>query len=363
MKRKLTLFALGGNEISPMDIINPVTGKLKIPDVSDQWNQTAKTCKMLASIIKKAPEDYFIVSHGNGPQVGNFLRRAELAKAELHLIPLDVVVAATQGSMGHMMTQLSNLLALEGVKKRTAAMITHAVVDRLDPAFQNPDKFIGSGLSKEEALRRQKEEGHDVKFYKIDSTGKEIWRRVVSSPKPQNILEADLIATILKMGVIPVAAGGGGIPVASVQRVLNNGMEYYEASHGTTYERSFDPEVEPAEVLTGIEAVVDKDLSTALLGVQVLQRMPEVQGELFIFTNIECAKLNFQCPDEADILEISVNEAQKLIDQGMFQGGSMKPKVQAAVNFVKGGGKKAVITRVDLYHEAQKGQKGTIIKP
>ena len=352
--RKLQLFALGGNEISPIDLIDPITGKKKNPDIKDQWERTAKTCKLIASIVDKNPNDYYVVSHGNGPQVGNILRRSEISESELFHLPLDICVADTQGAMGYMLNQLNNYFQALRSKKSSVSVVTQVEVDRNDPAFLDPGKFIGSALTKTQAVEKRDNDGWQVKLYKTDTQGEEIWRRVVPSPMPKNIVELNAILTLLKGGIIPIATGGGGIPVAKA--LVENGQSV--SNYGTQYGASSD------NIFSGVEAVIDKDLTTSLLGTKIIESLDEkVEGELFIFTNVDGAKLDFQTPHQKDLRVLTVSEAEDLLEAGKFPGGSMKPKIQAGVNFVKNGGSKAFIAKVDLYEETMAGTAGTTIIP
>ena len=210
-KNKLIIFALGGNEISPVEI-DPSTGKLINQDLPRQWKRTAQTCEKIADFIKENQDCYYVVTHGNGPQIGNILLRSEYSSKYLHKIPLDVCGADSQGALGYMLAQLSNSLQVRGLGIQTAEIITQVIVDAEDPAFQNPSKFIGPPLTKEEASRLMNETpDYCAKFYKnadnpensklsscSASSGNtqdqlEIWRRVVPSPVPKGIVEIDMI--------------------------------------------------------------------------------------------------------------------------------------------------------------------------
>ena len=151
-KNKLIIFALGGNEISPVEI-DPSTGKLINQDLPRQWKRTAETCEIIADFIQENQDCYYVVTHGNGPQIGNILLRSEYSSKYLHKIPLDVCGADSQGALGYMLAQLSNSLQVRGLGIHTAEIITQVIVDAEDPAFQNPSKFIGPPLTKEEATR------------------------------------------------------------------------------------------------------------------------------------------------------------------------------------------------------------------
>ncbi len=365
MKKKLRIFALGGNEVSPTGQIDAKTGKFIIPDLPEQWKRTSDTCEILAKIIKDNPEDYYILTHGNGPQVGNIILRAEYSKPILHSLPLDVCDADTQGAMGYMLAQLTNSLRIIGVNRIVAETITRIVVDQNDENFQNPTKFIGPSYKKEEAKKIQKEEKHLMKFYKKDENGEELWRWVVPSPEPIDILEIDIVESNIKSGIIPIAVGGGGIPVKKVTPQVINDEEIYKCNYDIIYKRKFIPGQEPIDIYTGVEAVVDKDLASSLLGTMLIKKAKEkneeLDGELFIFTDVDGAKLNYQKPDQKDLRILSLQETIDLYDKNVFPAGSMGPKIKAAINFLNGGGTKVCITKTEFYYETLKGNAGTTI--
>ncbi len=364
MKKKLKIFALGGNEVSPTGRVDHTTGKLLMPDIAEQWRRTAQTCSLLAGIIKENPDDYYILTHGNGPQVGNMLLMVEHAGQGNNILPLDVCDAGTQGSMGYMLSQLTNALRIEGIDRIAAETISRVVVSPNDPAFSNPSKFIGPSYTKEDALRKVYN-GYRVKFYKINGNGEELWRWVVPSPVPLEIVEIDLIENNMKSGIIPIAVGGGGIPVIKIEPRIENGFEIYDSNFGIIHKRIYSKENPPAVLYSGVEAVVDKDLASALLGTLLINRAGkneiELDAELIIFTDVDGAKLNYQKPDQTDLRHLSVDEIKKLYEEGNFPAGSMGPKVKAAINFIEGGGKKVMITKADLYYETLDLLGGTTI--
>lgn len=365
MKKMLRIFALGGNDVSPTGEIDPKTGKYKIPDLPEQWQRTAETCEILAKIIKDNPNDYYILTHGNGPQVGNIILRSEYSKPILHPLPLDICGADTQGAMGYMLAQLTSSLRIIGIDRIVAETITRVVVDNNDKDFQNPTKFIGPSYKKEEAEKIQLEEKHLMKFYKKNDKGEELWRWVVPSPNPIDILEIDLVESNLQSGIIPIAVGGGGIPVRKVEPEIINDNEIYKCNYDIVYKRKFIPNQKPLDIFTGVEAVVDKDLASSLLGTMLIEkaknRNEELEVELNIFTNIDGAKLNFQKPDQKDLRLLSLQEAKDLYNQNIFPPGSMGPKIKSAINFIEGGGQKVRITKAELYNETLKGNAGTTI--
>lgn len=363
MEKRLKIFALGGNEISPSDTFNIETKKLMLPGLPEQWKRTFITCEQIAKIIKEAPNDFYIITHGNGPQVGNLLLNSNNIDMNSEI---DVCDADTQGSMGYMLSQLTNSLSILGINKVAAETITKVVVDENDPAFSSPSKFIGPSLNQKEAMEKQQRENRPYMFYKKDKTGNGLWRWVVPSPDPIDIVEIDIIEANLSAGIIPIAVGGGGIPVIKVKPDIIDGYEIYKCKFGITYRRKFSLNNFPVNIYSGINAVVDKDLSSSLLGVKLLKKLKargeKINAELFIFTDIDGVKLNYQQRDQIDLKHLSLNEARKLYKENIFPAGSMGPKIKAAVNFLEGGGRRVVISNSDFYMDTLNGKSGTIIE-
>ena len=359
----LRIFALGGNEVAPTDVVDPKTGKTINMDLPAQWRRAAKTCELLADIIQNCPDDYFIVTHGNGPQVGNILLRSEYSLPILPPIPLDIIVADTQGAMGFMLAHITNILRIKGIKKHLASIITQVLVDPDDPDFKDPSKFIGPTYTREEIFSK-KRDGQLYKIYNQTDQGEEIWRRVVGSPKPIDIIEIEIIEANLKAGVIPIAVGGGGIPVCKVEPKIKGEEEIYECRHGITFRRPRQTG-RSADVYSGVDAVIDKDLASSLLGAKLIrraaQRGEDLKAELTIFTNVDGAKLNFGKPNQKDLRLLTADEAQKFYDEGHFPNGSMGPKILAAINFVRGGGNKVHISTITSFYDTLKGKAGTTI--
>ena len=264
-----------------------------------------------------------VVSHGNGPQVGNILIRVEEALGKAYAIPLEVCVAESEGELGYVLEQsLYNLLAAQGTPRPIATLLTQVVVDADDPAFANPTKPIGPfyDTSGADELARH---GFAVR----EDAGRG-YRRVVASPQPREIVEAEVISRLLDLGVLVIAAGGGGIPV-----VRENGQ------------------------LRGVEAVVDKDLAGALLGVRL-------EAELFvILTGVPCAYRYFGTPRQEPIGRVSVFEAEALVAEGHFAPGSMRPKVEAAIQFARGRRRTAMICDPPSLFRALERAAGTIVEP
>lgn len=291
--------------------------------VQDQYKAAEKTAENMVELIKAGHKIALV--HGNGPQVGFILRRGELAAKELHQVPVDSCVADTQGALGYNLGMaLNNVLARNGLSRSVTTVVTQVEVSSEDPAFQNPTKPIGSFMTKETALERQKENGWDIK----EDAGRG-YRRVIPSPLPRKILEIDVIRMLLQNGVLVIAAGGGGIPV--------------KANADGTY--------------TGVEAVIDKDLAAALLA-------DNIKADHFIIsTAVEKVCLHYGTPEEKALSRITVAEAEQYVREGHFAAGSMLPKIQAMIQFVKDTGKPGIITDPAHLAQAIKGEAGTHIVP
>ncbi len=308
-------------------LVIAIGGNSLIPDgdhqsVQDQYAAAAETDDHIAGLVEKGWD--VAISHGNGPQVGFILRRSELASSELHEIPLDYCGADTQGAIGYMLQQnLVNDFRQRGIDKSVVTVVTQVEVDANDPAFQNAAKPIGSFMDEEEAMRRRDDEGWDV----LEDAGRG-WRRVVASPQPMRIVELDVIKSLLDSGVITIAVGGGGIPVV-------------ENADGD---------------LEGIAAVIDKDLASALLAVQVDADL------LLISTAVEKVALNFGTPEQRWVDQFTLAEVKQYLEEGgHFAEGSMAPKMRAVVQFLEAGGKEALITNPANLERAMAGETGTRI--
>lgn len=313
-KKGLAVVAVGGNALI-LDKDHQT--------VPDQFNAAVKTVKRIADMIVDGWD--VVITHGNGPQVGFILRRSELAAHELHQVPLDYCGADTEGSIGYMLQQaLFNEFRERGIKKQAATVITQTIVDSKDPAFQNPTKPIGSFMDEGLAMEKKEKEGWTV----VEDAGRG-WRRVVPSPIPQTIVEADAIRTLIDNGFVVVAVGGGGIPV----------MQREDGS------------------LIGVEAVIDKDFGSAILASMI-------EADLFLIsTAVEKVAINFNKSGQKWLDKITVAEAQKLIEEGQFAKGSMLPKIEAILKFMAGDGKKALITDPAHIKDALDGKTGTWIVP
>lgn len=291
--------------------------------VQDQFECASDTIKHIVDMIEKGWD--VVITHGNGPQVGFILRRSEIARDELHEIPLDYCGADTQGAIGYMFqNSLHNEFKRRGIDKDAATIVTQTIVDRNDPAFQSPSKPIGSFMDENEAKHRSENEGWVV----VEDAGRG-FRRVVPSPIPTRIVEANVIETLINAGKIVVGVGGGGIPVVE----------------------------DDAGMIKGVEAVIDKDFSSSLLATMI-------DADLFVIsTAVEKVALNFNKENETYLDEMTVAEAKQYIEEGHFAPGSMLPKVQAIIKYLENGGKKALITDPEHISDALEGKTGTWILP
>ncbi len=316
MKGKLAVVAIGGNSL--------ITDK-NHPDVPHQWDAVRETCRHLANMIEAGWT--LVVTHGNGPQVGYILRRNELAAAEVHTTPLDLIVADTQGSIGYMLQQaLRNELYSRGIRKPVVAVVTQVLVNRNDPGFQNPTKPIGGFLTEAEA-RQFEQEGWQV----VEDAGRG-WRRVVASPLPLRVIEQDAIQSLTQNGDVVIAVGGGGIPVVH------------------------NPRGELRQ-LSGVNAVIDKDRASSVLAQEIGADL------LLISTAVEKVALNFGKPNEKWLDRMTLAEAKQYLAEGIhFAPGSMAPKIEAVISFLENGGQKALITNPPNIKRALAGETGTVIE-
>jgi carbamate kinase len=289
--------------------------------VEDQSLAAAETDHHIADLVEQGLE--VVVTHGNGPQVGFVLRRSELARHELHEVPLDVCGANTQGTIGYLLQRnLHNDLRRRGVDRSVVTVVTQVEVDPADPAFEVPTKPIGSFLSAEEAEVRRAE------GWALAEDSNRGWRRVVASPQPRRIVELDAIRSLLAAGFVVIGVGGGGIPVAPDE-------------HGD---------------LCGLPAVIDKDLASALLA-------RELEADLLLIsTSVEQVALDFGRPEQRWVDELTLEQARGYLAEGThFAAGSMGPKMAAVVAFLDGGGEEAIITDPPNIARALAGEAGTRI--
>ena len=308
----LAVIAIGGNAISSPKDAGPGAMKSRI----------AKTAARLADLVETGYE--IVVTHGNGPQVGNILLQNEEARAKVPAMPLDVLVAESQAQIGYLLQQaLQNEFAARGTPRTVASIVTQVVVDPADPAFQEPSKPIGPTYDSEQELIVRRAKG-----WKMAQDPRGGWRRVVPSPRPLEIVERDLIKAILSAGDshILIVAGGGGVPV--VRRL---------------------------HALQGVEAVVDKDLASAVLGNGIGADL------LVIITDVPKVALHYGKPDQVNLDHLTRAEARHHLQAGEFPPGSMGPKIEAALQFIEGGGRRVVITDLDHVLAAISGRAGTTV--
>ena len=310
MAEKIVI-ALGGNALQ--------SGKGE-PTAEAQLEVVKKTCEHIADISCKGYEIGIV--HGNGPQVGRILLASETAKDVTPAMPFDVCGAMSQGYIGyHIQQALRFALARRNRNMPVTTIETQVVVDKDDPGFKNPTKPIGPFYSEKEAKALESEKGYSIR----EDAGRG-WRRVVASPIPKEIVEIDAIRTLWPT-TITVSVGGGGIPVVQ----------------------------NPDGSLEGVAAVIDKDFGAELLAEKVGADI------LMILTEVEKVAVNFNKPDQRDLDSLTPAEADKYIEEGQFAPGSMLPKVQAAMKFIKANpGKKAIITSLDKAVDALEGRTGTL---
>ncbi|AFL99226.1 carbamate kinase [Desulfitobacterium dehalogenans ATCC 51507] len=312
-EKKIAVVAFGGNALLP----ETQEGTFE--------EQQANADAAAESIIGISRNGYdVILVHGNGPQVGQVLVQNEESSEKVPMQPLDACVAATQGTIGYILTT-----ALRRTAKRldvdvdTVTVLTNVAVSPADPAFENPTKPIGSFMSAERAQEMEKTKGWKI----IEDAGRG-YRRVVPSPKPRRIMESKAIRELAQAGNIVIACGGGGIPVARVN-----------------------------DEFVGLEAVIDKDLASSLLA-------EEIGADLYIvLTGVSQVAINFGKPNMKLLDRITVSEAEKYMAEGHFPPGSMGPKIAAALKFIKSSGKEVLITSAEKLEDALKGQSGTYIIP
>jgi carbamate kinase len=312
---KLAVIALGGNALLRGD---------QAGTIDEQEQNTADTLENLIFLIK---EGYSIViTHGNGPQVGNILMRNDAGELNYGIpqMPLDICVADSQGGIGYMIERvLRNVLHKHNINKEIVTLVTMVEVDKNDEAFKNPTKRVGKIYDKDQADKLTKEKGW---IFKEEVKTKGGWRRVVPSPRPISIMNHSVVKTLAEQGTIVVAAGGGGVPV-------------YMDEKG---------DVRPSE------AVIDKDLASALLGASI------GADEFYILTDVPFVYINYKQPNEQKMEFLDKADTLKYLDQGMFSEGSMAPKIRACLEFIEQGGEKSVITEAFKLQDKSYGTKITM---
>ncbi|KOP79940.1 carbamate kinase [Cytobacillus solani] len=309
---KKIVVALGGNAILTDD-----------PTALGQQKVLKETAEKLVALVKQGHE--LVISHGNGPQVGNLLNQQMTADSEINpALPLDSCVAMTQGSIGFWLQNAMNeALKEENIDKQTASIITQCLVDKDDPAFMNPTKPVGPFLTEEEAKTVAEKDGSVY----IEDAGRG-WRKVVASPKPLEIIEYPIVENLVKNGFITISAGGGGIPVIKTE-----------------------------EGIKGVEAVIDKDFAAAKLAELVKA------DYLIILTGVDYVFINYGKENQKKLEDVTLTELKEYINQNQFAAGSMLPKVEAVVNFLENSpNAKAVITSLDNIANLKDELTGTVVK-
>jgi len=309
--RPLALIAMGGHAFTQGD---------EIGTVEDHERNAVKIATILMTMVERNYN--VVITHGNGPQVGNLLIQQECARDETPAMPLDVLVAMTAGSLGYILQQaLLNELRKNDVRRYVVTVVTQVIVDENDPAFQNPNKPIGPFLSKAEAERRRDEMGWEIRE---DAAGRG-YRRLVPSPRPIKVIQRDMIREAASAGHLVIACGGGGIPVK-------------DSAEGQ---------------YSGLEAVVDKDLTSSVLGANIgAELMIILTSEPQVFTH-------FGKPEQRAISAVTLDEIERLKAEGHFPPGSMGPKIDAVIHFLKQGGRRALVTDADSLTDAIEGRAGS----
>lgn len=309
---KRVVVALGGNALQESG--KPATAESQLEVVKN-------TTKYIADLIEKGYE--VVIAHGNGPQVGRIVIQNEVANDITPAMPFDVCGAMSQGMIGyHIQQALLNELNRRGNKKAVVTVVTQVVVDKNDKAFKNPTKPIGPFYTKEEAEKLKEEKGYDI----VEDAGRG-FRRVVASPQPKEIVEIDAVRKLNEAGAVVITVGGGGVPV-----------------------------IEEDSELKGVAAVIDKDLASERLAEDLDADV------LLILTAVDKVSLNYGKENQIDLDKISVEEANKYIEEGHFAKGSMLPKIEAALKFAKSkSGRKAIIASLDNCLKAIEGDAGTKI--
>jgi carbamate kinase len=308
--RPIVLVAMGGHAFMQRG---------EAGDIRDHERNAAAICESLMTLVERNYN--LVITHGNGPQVGNLLLQNELTRDSVPSMPLDVLVANTEGFLGYVMQQaLLNQLRRREMTRYVVTMITQVLVERDDPAFQSPSKPIGPFLTREQA-----EERRDRLGWRIMEDAGRGWRRLVASPRPVRVVQRLMIRDSARAGHIVVACGGGGIPIV----------------------RGEDRDYE------GIEAVIDKDLTSSVLAAEIGAEL------LIILTDVPQVYVHFGKPEQRALDAVTLKEIEALQAEGHFGKGSMGPKVEAIVNFLKAGGKRGLITSPARLGDAMDGRAGT----
>jgi carbamate kinase len=313
--KKLAVVALGGNALLRDD---------QLGTIDEQEQNTTDTLENLLFLIREGYD--LVITHGNGPQVGNILMRNDAGEENYGIpqMPLDICVADSQGGIGYMIERmLRNILHLNGIDREVVTLITMSLVEENDPAFQSPSKRVGKTYSKEEADRIAAEKAWIFQEGKKREGG---YRRAVPSPKPIGIINEKVVETLARQGTIVIASGGGGVPV-------------YRDAEGR---------------LRPSEAVIDKDLASALLGARI------GADEFYILTDVPFVYINFGTPQQEIKEFLDYKDTMSYLEQGMFGKGDMAPKIRASLQFIKQGGEKSVITEAFKLEDRSYGTKITM---
>ena len=315
MKNQLAVVALGGNALLRGD---------QVGTIDEQETNTTETLENLVFLINEGYD--LIITHGNGPQVGNILMRNDAGEQMYNIaqMPIDICVADSQGGIGYMIERMfRNVLNKYEIDKNVICIVTQVIVDINDPAFSDPQKRIGKIYTRQQANDLGTKKGW---IFKEEVKTRDGFRRVVPSPSPSGIMNVSIIQELARKGNIVIAAGGGGVPV------------YIDDKK----------DVRPAE------AVIDKDLASSLLATQV------AADEFYILTDVPYIYINFGKPDQEIIEFLNYADALKYLNEGQFSKGSMAPKIEACLNFIKKGGKKSVITEAFKLADKKFGSKITM---
>lgn len=305
MERRIVV-ALGGNALSTKGT----------DPVEVQMERARRSMEKIARLIADGWQ--LAITHGNGPQVGNALRRVELSQNEVIPLPLSICGAQTQGEIGVMLTlAIGNHLYIHKMDRPVVTVVTRVIVGRDDPGFKDPTKFIGRFYNEDEAKKLIREQGWIMK----EDSGRG-WRRVVASPWPLHIVERDAVKSLLDAGMVVISAGGGGIPVVE----------------------------NPDGSLELVDAVIDKDRASAVLALDIGAE------KLVIITGVDRVAIDFGKPTQHDFDFLTVADAEKYMSEGHFPPGSMGPKIEASIYFLKNGGREVIITSIEQVEKALKGE-------
>lgn len=287
--------------------------------VEEQFRNAERIADRVLTLVERGHD--LVLTHGNGPQVGSLMYQQELARDEVPALPLDALVAMTEGSLGYILQQsLLNRLRARKLERWVVTMVTQVLVDRDDPAFEAPNKPVGPVLPREEAERRRDELGWNVR----EDVGRG-WRRYVPSPRPRRVLQHRMIGEVAREGHVVVAGGGGGVPI----REEDDGR------------------------YVGVEAVVDKDLTSSVLATDIGASL------LIILTTVPRVYVGFGTPEQRALGAVTLDEIEALHREGHFPPGSMGPKIEAVIEYLKNGGRRALITDAEHLPGAIEGRAGT----